>query len=79
MTFAKRITSLKVKFVFANRMPPKTGTPIELIPLTKLSVNSRRDCTGKSEQAVLTNRLANHQTCTEYDLSSTEYGLNVNV
>ena len=68
----KRTTSLKVKSVIAERMPSKTGTRIELIPLTKINVTSRRDCTKKSEQAVLTNRRANHQTSIEYEFRTTD-------
>ena len=67
MIFAKRITSLGVKSIFAERIPPKTGTPIELFPLTKLS----RNCTRKLEQACLTNRPANHQTNTAFEICMT--------
>ena len=71
MIFAKRITSLKLKLVFAERIPLKNGTRIDLILLTKISVNSRRDYTRKSEQTVLANRLANQLTNAENEFCLT--------
>ena len=52
-------------------MSLKTGTQMELILLTKISLKSRRDFTRNSEQTVLANQLANQLTNTENEFSMT--------
>ena len=61
-----RITRLKVKPVFAERIPLKTCPRIELIRLTKISVISRHKYTRKLEQKIFENCLENQLANTEY-------------